>query len=270
MSAILKTCVKIEKLQRGLAAKQRAVEEDKPGAEAALERQEIEIAELTDGLPDADRYPVVGVSRYIARWMLDRRDCDRELQEIADALLVEAEAGKGQAWKWGAKKPEEKPPSDAALLLQKRRAQTEARASELDKEIERAMEMIKEHDAFDERRAQLDAWAAGGYEGPTPQVILDQEHEHFEDMRVDGGFHTIRLTGLKRIPDFKEDRATDQEDELPFIPGGPWDEVPPLEAPDLPPMPAPTVKAPSKRSAAFMALLERKKASLKARAAVTA
>lgn len=266
MSAILKTCVKIEKLQRGLAAKQRAVEEDKPGAEAALERQELEIAELTEGLPDADRYPMVGVSRHIARWMVDRRDCDRELQEIADALLVEAEASKGQAWKWGAKKPEEKPPSDAALLLQKRRGQIEARAAELDKEIERAMGFVKEHDMFDERRAQLDAWAAGGYEG-IPQVILDQEHELYEDMRVDGGFQVIKLTGLKRIPDFKEDREPEEET---YLPGGPWDELPPLEAPDLPAMPAPAVKAPSKRSAAFMALLERKKESLKARQAMTA
>lgn len=215
---IVDTLERALRLEKGLAAKRRAVEEAtadiaKAGwnvsaakrkvaaAEEALAAQEAEIAELRAGLPE---FPDDG-SRWlfgrVAEIRVERGVLERRIAK-AEAAMQEATAeAEKDAWKWKSRAAAGGP-AEPKALTEAREDVARARGALKSHEEDNAqtLTMYDAHLTSAREQAEISAWAAGGYEGERPECIERAAREFAEEMAE--GCDRLSLKRAVHLPIF--------------------------------------------------------------------
>ncbi|MGL4648051.1 MAG: hypothetical protein ACRC1H_01485, partial [Caldilineaceae bacterium] len=194
------TLERIERLQRGLVAKNRAWKEAEAAVEnagwnksaalrkvreafEAMDAQETEILELRDTLPLQRDDGTSWLYQRVAEIRVDRSAFEKKVT-AAEAGLAEATAeAEKDSWKWKARAASGAGGEPKALTAAREAlaaVQKEKRAFE--SECEEILAHFDAHLTLHREAAEVAAWAAAGYEGERPESIVRAEREFAEEM----------------------------------------------------------------------------------------
>lgn len=192
---IVDTLERAERLRRGLAAKQRAVDEATAeianagwnvsaakrkvtAAEEALAAQEAEINDLLASLPDIGDDGTRWLYGRVAEIRIECGVLERRIAKAERALKEATAEAEKDAWKWRARGVEPK------ALVEAREIAARARSALTCHEEENAatLNMYEAHLTSAREQAEVSAWVSRGYEGERPESIQREEREFAEEM----------------------------------------------------------------------------------------
>ena len=196
---IIATLERLTRLERGLAAKQRAVEEARAAVDAAavgvpkiLARQRYREAEEAATAQQAEAASLKeearayqGESLYdfyelVAAYRVTESAAKKRIAAL-EAELAEEEARQStQAWKWHGRK--ERPQAREITAIRERIAAVRREQDEAKENIAEVLEIVEADDRSRSEAEEVVAWAARGYTGERPAAIVRGEEEFRREM----------------------------------------------------------------------------------------